>query len=59
MAFSGQQVRSSKMEYTYTEIIHNEEVVGILRNEDKASIPLDPANSDYKQYLIWLEEQNG
>jgi 4-hydroxy-3-methylbut-2-enyl diphosphate reductase IspH len=47
------------MEYTYTEIIHNEEVVGILRNEDKASIPLDPANSDYQAYLIWLEEQNG
>jgi hypothetical protein len=47
------------MEYTYTEIVYNEEVVGILRNEDKASIPLDPANSDYKTYLIWLEEQNG
>ena len=20
-------------------------------------IPLDPANSDYQQYLLWLEEQ--
>ena len=39
------------MKYTYTEIIHNEEVVGILRNEDKAAIPLDPANSDYQAYL--------
>lgn len=39
------------MNYTYTEIIHNEEVVGILRNEDKAAIPLDPANSDYQAYL--------
>ena len=39
------------MKYTYTEIIHNEEVVGILRNEDKAAIPLDPANSDYQRYL--------
>jgi hypothetical protein len=47
------------MEYTYTEIIYNEELVGILRNEDKASIPLDSANSDYRAYLKWLEEQNG
>jgi hypothetical protein len=23
------------------------------------SIPTDTANSDYKQYLKWLEEQNG
>ena len=23
------------------------------------SIPADPANSDYQQYLKWLEEQNG
>jgi hypothetical protein len=23
------------------------------------TIPLDPANSDYQQYLKWLEEQNG
>lgn len=22
-------------------------------------IPIDLSNSDYKQYLIWLEEQNG
>jgi hypothetical protein len=39
------------MNYTYTEIIYKEEVVGILRNEDKAAIPLDLANSDYQAYL--------
>lgn len=39
------------MEYTYTEILYNEEIVGILRNEDKAAIPLDPANTDYQAYL--------
>lgn len=39
------------MKYTYTEIIHEGEVVGILRNEDKAAIPLDFSNSDYKDYL--------
>lgn len=48
------------MTYTYTEIIHNEEVVGILRNEDKAAIPLDPANSDYQAYLASIaEDPNG
>ena len=39
------------MEYTYTEVFYNEELVGILRNEDKAAIPLDLANSDYQAYL--------
>jgi hypothetical protein len=48
------------MTYTYTPIIHNEEVVGILRNEDKAAIPLDPANSDYQAYLASIaEDTNG
>ena len=48
------------MEYTYTQIIHEGEVVGILRNEDKAAIPLDPANSDYQAYLASLaEDTNG
>jgi 4-hydroxy-3-methylbut-2-enyl diphosphate reductase IspH len=46
--------------YTYSEIIHNNEVVGILRNEDKAAIPLDPGNSDYKAYLASIaEDTNG
>lgn len=40
------------MKYTYTEIKDAEDnVIGILRNEDKAVIPTDPANSDYKEYL--------
>jgi hypothetical protein len=39
------------MEYTYTKVFYNEELVGILRNEDKAAIPLDPANADYQAYL--------
>ena len=39
------------MEYTYTEVFYNEALVGILRNEDKAAIPLDPANADYQAYL--------
>jgi hypothetical protein len=30
----------------------------IQRNIDKATIPFDPANTDYQEYLKWLEEGN-
>lgn len=30
----------------------------IIRVEDDALIPFDPANSDYKEYLKWIEENN-
>lgn len=40
------------MAYTYTEILDNDNnLIGILRNEDKAGIPLDPSNADYQAYL--------
>ena len=30
----------------------------IIRIEDNACIPNDPLNTDYAQYLLWLEEGN-
>ena len=32
--------------------------IAVLRLTDNASIPLDPANTDYAAYLQWLSEGN-
>lgn len=42
----------------YKEIKFKNELAGIERVSDHASIPLDPANTDYQEYLAWLEEGN-
>jgi hypothetical protein len=30
----------------------------IVRDEDGAFVPFDPANRDYAEYLAWLDEGN-
>ena len=42
----------------YKLFMHNGQIVSIYRLLDGASIPFDPANTDYQQYLKWLSEGN-
>ena len=43
------------MSYTYTEIFDEEGNLQCVNRSDGWSIPIDKANSDYKAYLVWLE----
>jgi hypothetical protein len=38
--------------------LNKENVRCVVRLEDNAFIPFDPANTDYQAYLKWLEEGN-
>jgi len=46
---------------TYIKIVTTDGYEFIQVNDENiiSSIPIDPANSDYQQYLKWLEEHNG
>jgi hypothetical protein len=37
---------------------NTDEPISIIRLSDNASIPLNPANADYQEYLKWLAEGN-
>jgi hypothetical protein len=43
--------------YKLTKNLDNE-INGVIRTNDNAHIPFDPANTDYQQYLAWLAEGN-
>ena len=42
--------------------LHNDIISGniicVIRILDNTSIPFDPANTDYQEYLAWLDEGN-
>jgi hypothetical protein len=44
--------------YKLYKSVSNEEVVSVTRLTDNTSIPLDPNNSDYQEYLKWVAEGN-
>ena len=39
-------------------MISGEAETSILRKEDNACIPFDPANIDYQEYLAWVADGN-
>lgn len=43
---------------TYKLLRSTDGAVDVVLRDNKDSIPFDPANTDYQQYLAWLAEGN-
>jgi hypothetical protein len=46
------------MKYLTLKTSDNELMIILEQNDTKIFIPIDPANSDYQEYLKWVEENN-
>ena len=44
--------------YKLFKLLDSTEIKSVIRLSDSALIPFDPANTDYQEYLKWLEAGN-